>query len=171
MKERASRRETVRDLSRWSIQRRTGWRGALSYLWDVMKALEYVRYFDFVKPPENVRLPITTTKELGLERAVVEGSAIFMPPEWAGPQPLSLYTDRATIWVPSGLSSVEKLVPLSDFRIARAQAPASRWFPKCATAEWELVLVSGEQQLVVRGSWLTLAWLGYLGEWAEPRSA
>lgn len=165
---RDERRPTVRDVSGWAIQRRTGWRGALSYLWDVVKALEYVRYFDFVKPPENVRLPLTSTEEVGLEAALIEGTADFMPPEWAGPQALILYGDRATIWVPSGFSSVETLIPLSDFRIDQAQAPRRRWFPKCATAQWELVLVSDAQRLVVSGTWLTLAWLGHLGEWDEP---
>ena len=133
-----------------------------------MKAFEFLRYFEWAKPPEDVRLPLDSTEELRLEPALVQGRATFMPPDWAGEQVMTLYADRATITVAFGFSSVDVPVPLRDFRIEQSRAPHRRWFPKCATAKWELLLVKDGQRLTVRGTWLTLAWLGYLGEWDEP---
>jgi hypothetical protein len=43
-----------------------------------------------------------------------------------------------------------------------------RLFPKCASAQWELVLARGDDRLTVQAPWLTLAWMGHLAGWPEP---
>ena len=43
-----------------------------------------------------------------------------------------------------------------------------RLFPKCASAQWELVLAQGDDHLTVQAPWLTLAWMGHLAGWPEP---
>jgi hypothetical protein len=90
-----------------------------------------------------------------------------MPPEWAGPQEIVVTGVAATI-APPGLHSAPQILPLQELQLIAAHCPDRLWFPKCATAEWELALSHSDAVVWVSGPWLTLAWLGLLAGWPEP---
>jgi|GEM_PF-4797023 len=90
-----------------------------------------------------------------------------MPPEWAGPQEIVLTGEAATL-TPHALHPGPRILPLQELKLIDAHGPERSWFPKCATAEWELALANDDVAVWISGPWLTLAWLGMLGGWPEP---
>ena len=78
--------------------------------------------------------------------------------------------DRTTVTVPRGFEMVELVVPLASFVVVGHRRLSGRWFPKGPTSRCELMLASdqGDERITVSGSWLSLAWLAYLGGWREP---
>jgi hypothetical protein len=113
------------------------------------------------------RLPRQGEEVLDLEPASIAGTAPWMPPEWAGPQQLQCYVSGATI-NPTGIEGRAVNVPLEGLQVTACR-PKNRFTRgRHATARWALVVTGDAQQLTLIGPWLTLAWLGHLGGWAEP---
>jgi len=159
----------VREVVTWTVQRRRGVKGALSWSWDVAGALVYVRAFEWTKHPEDPVCPADPGKQLKLDPAFIRGHAPWMPPEWAGPREIVVTGEVATT-TSHALHTAPQILPLHELELITAHGPDRPWFPKCATAEWELVLSHGNDVVWISGPWLTLAWLGLLGCWAAGRS-
>lgn len=91
-----------------------------------------------------------------------------MPPPWAGRQAITCFNRRAAI-NPTGFEGPGVTLPLAQLGIAQCRAKSRLTRGRYATAHWVLALTGENQELTVAGSWLTLAWLGHLGQWPEPR--
>ena len=138
---------------------------------EVVAAVVNHRTQGWLLSPTDATLPADTRTVLDLDIPLVRGHASFMP-RYVDDLGLTMqvYIDRATVTVPRRLETVELVVPLAGFEVVGHRRLSGRWFPKGPTARWELDLASGDRdaRITVVGSWLTLAWLAYLGDWREP---
>jgi hypothetical protein len=164
---------TVAQTVAWTVQRRGGWRGTLARVAEVVAAVVNARTQGWELSPTDAKLPTDTGTVLNVDRPLVRGQASFLPRfvDDSG-VPMEVYVDRATVSVQRGFETVEIIGPLAEFAVVGHRRLSGRWFPKGPTARWELVLASdhGDEHITVTGSWLTLAWLAYLGDWREPVS-
>jgi hypothetical protein len=163
---------TVAGTVSWTIQQRTGLRGFLARATEIIAALIALRsQGGWTLSPVNARVPTDLTVEMKLDSPLVRGSASFMPRYVDDDGTcVDVYADRATVAVPRRFETVDVVVPLSKFAPFDARCLSGGRYPKGPTAEWELVLGSDDtgERVTVTAPWLTLAWLGHLGGWAEP---
>jgi hypothetical protein len=131
---------------------------------------EAFSYGGFPERPDALRrqkLPASRAEPLNLAPAFMDGHANWLPPSWAGKQMVSCGWDAATI-NPKGFDGSQFQIPLTTLRVTSAR-PTTRWSGhRHATARWVLTLTDGADTLTLTGPWLTLAWIGHLGNWPEP---
>jgi hypothetical protein len=164
-------RQPVDEVVSWTVRRtpaRVRAAGLGQFL--VRIVVEAFSYGGFPELPDALRrqrLPASGADPLNLAPAFIDGHANWLPPSWAGKQMVSCGWDAATI-NPKGFDGTQFQIPLTTLRVMGAR-PTTRWSGhRHATARWALTLTDGADTLTLTGPWLTLAWIGHLGNWPEP---
>ena len=118
------------------------------------------------RPDRPVMLPGDGRSVVGLPEVTAVGDVPWLPRPLLGPQPLVLAVDGA--WRVVGHGPRRVRVPVEDLVVVAATCRSRSTRRRHPTAPWRLRVRDADGVVELRGTWLSLAWLGHLGGWPEP---
>jgi len=162
----------VTDLVGWTVQRRPLELTSGAWLaWGVGLALGFATNGSVApdRPSTQPHVPADPTALIPFPDAIkIRGTAPWLPKPALGEQDISVSSTSA--WLEPGWGHPEPEIPLEQLTILSSSCRDHYRRRRRPGARWTLEVGGEDAHATITGSWLSLAWLGHLGGWPEPRS-